>query len=200
MDMYEGVGRGPANSVNFITAHDGFTLYDLVAYNEKHNDANGEGNRDGIDDNLSWNCGVEGPTDDPGINVVPRTGRSRTSPRSSSSRRACRCSSPATRSAARSTATTTPTARTTSSRWFDWTLVEKNADLFRFFKQMIGLRRRHASLRRRSFLDRRPQPARRRGHPLARPRARPAALGRRRLARARLHARRARTRSSPTCT
>ena len=70
MDMYEGGGRSPANSVNFITAHDGFTLYDLVAYNEKHNEANGEGNRDGIDDNLSWNCGVEGPTDDPDVNAL----------------------------------------------------------------------------------------------------------------------------------
>ena len=72
MDMYEGGGRGPANSVNFITAHDGFTLYDLVAYNDKHNDANGEGNRDGVDDNLSWNCGAEGETDDPGVNCAPR--------------------------------------------------------------------------------------------------------------------------------
>ena len=68
--MYEGGGRSPANSVNFITAHDGFTLYDLVAYNEKHNDANGEGNRDGIDDNLSWNCGAEGETDDPDVNAL----------------------------------------------------------------------------------------------------------------------------------
>ena len=54
-------------SINFMTAHDGFTLHDLVSYNEKHNEANGEDNRDGTDDNLSWNCGVEGPTDDPDI-------------------------------------------------------------------------------------------------------------------------------------
>ena len=72
--MYEGGGRGPANSVNFITAHDGFTLYDLVAYNEKHNEANGEGNRDGIDDNLSWNCGVEGADRRPGRQRAPRSG------------------------------------------------------------------------------------------------------------------------------
>src|SRR4029078_7633434 len=70
MDMYEGSGRGPANSVNFITAHDVCTLSDLVAYNEKHNDANGEGNRDEIDDNLSWNCGAEGDTDDAGVNAL----------------------------------------------------------------------------------------------------------------------------------
>src|SRR5262249_31001769 len=54
-------------SVNFITAHDGFTLNDLVSYNDKHNEANGEDNRDGTDNNLSWNCGAEGPTDDPAI-------------------------------------------------------------------------------------------------------------------------------------
>jgi glycogen operon protein len=66
-DLYEYDGRRPFASINFITAHDGFTLRDLVSYNEKHNDANGEGNRDGTDDNRSWNCGVEGPSDDPQV-------------------------------------------------------------------------------------------------------------------------------------
>ncbi len=66
-DLYERSGRRPYASINFITAHDGFTLTDLVSYNEKHNDANGEENRDGHNDNLSWNCGVEGPTSDPAI-------------------------------------------------------------------------------------------------------------------------------------
>lgn len=63
-DLYAGNSRRPFASINFITAHDGFTLRDLVSYNEKHNQANGEDNRDGTDDNRSWNCGVEGPTDD----------------------------------------------------------------------------------------------------------------------------------------
>jgi glycogen operon protein len=66
-DLYERDGRRPFASINFITAHDGFTLRDLVSYNEKHNEANGENNQDGTDDNRSWNCGVEGPTDDPAI-------------------------------------------------------------------------------------------------------------------------------------
>ena len=66
-DLYESDGRHPSASINFITAHDGFTLADLVSYNEKHNEANLEDNRDGTDDNRSWNCGVEGPTDDPEI-------------------------------------------------------------------------------------------------------------------------------------
>src|SRR5690606_5991594 len=66
-DLYEHSGRRPVASIDFVTAHDGFTLRDLVSYNEKHNEANGEDNRDGADDNCSWNCGVEGPTDDPTV-------------------------------------------------------------------------------------------------------------------------------------
>jgi isoamylase len=66
-DLYASDGRHPVASVNFVTCHDGFTLADLVSYDAKHNEANGEGNRDGTDDNRSWNCGAEGPTDDAGI-------------------------------------------------------------------------------------------------------------------------------------
>ncbi|MEX0937825.1 MAG: glycogen debranching protein GlgX [Pirellulales bacterium] len=69
-DLYELSGRRPHASINFITCHDGFTLRDLVSYDHKHNEANGEGNRDGADDNDSWNCGAEGPTDDPEINKL----------------------------------------------------------------------------------------------------------------------------------
>jgi len=66
-DLYEQSGRRPYASINFITCHDGFTLHDLVSYNDKHNEANGEENRDGSNDNVSWNCSAEGPTDDPAI-------------------------------------------------------------------------------------------------------------------------------------
>jgi isoamylase len=69
-DLYQEDGRSPYASINFVTAHDGFTLRDLVSYNEKHNDANKEGNRDGTDDNRSWNHGVEGSTDDPAVNAL----------------------------------------------------------------------------------------------------------------------------------
>jgi glycogen operon protein len=152
MDMYEGSGRGPANSVNFITAHDGFTLYDLVAYNEKHNEANGEGNRDGVDENLSWNCGVEGPTDDPPVNALRRRQLKNFATilfvaqgvpmfvagdevgRTQRGNNNAYC-------------------QDNEISWFDWALLEENAELFRFFRQMIALRRRHASLRRRSFLS-----------------------------------------------
>src|ERR1700722_11969660 len=66
-DLFQPTGKRPYASINFVTSHDGFTLNDLVSYNEKHNEANGEGNRDGDNNNRSWNCGAEGPTDDPNI-------------------------------------------------------------------------------------------------------------------------------------
>ena len=71
-DLFNKRGRKPWASVNMITAHDGFTLNDLVSYNDKHNEANGENNADGNSNNLSWNCGVEGPTDDPKIKQAER--------------------------------------------------------------------------------------------------------------------------------
>ena len=75
-DLYEHTARRPVASINFVTAHDGFTMLDLVSYNEKHNDANGEDNNDGESDNRSWNCGAEGPTDDPTVNAL-RAGQQR---------------------------------------------------------------------------------------------------------------------------
>src|ERR1700680_142900 len=74
-DLYQTTGRRPYASINFITAHDGFTLNDLVSYNDKHNEANGEENRDGDSNNNSWNCGIEGPTDDPQVNTLRRRQR-----------------------------------------------------------------------------------------------------------------------------
>jgi glycogen operon protein len=66
-DIYQKEEREPEQSINFVTCHDGFTLNDLISFDSKHNEANGEGNRDGTDHNLSWNCGVEGPTEDPEV-------------------------------------------------------------------------------------------------------------------------------------
>jgi glycogen operon protein len=71
-DLYQGNGRSPFASINFVTSHDGFTLADLTSYNDKHNEANGEGGHDGTDDNRSWNCGVEGPSDDPAVQELRR--------------------------------------------------------------------------------------------------------------------------------
>jgi glycogen operon protein len=69
-DLFNALGRRPAASINFVTAHDGFTLHDLVSYNDKHNEANGENNEDGTSDNRSWNCGAEGPTTDAAVNTL----------------------------------------------------------------------------------------------------------------------------------
>src|SRR5262249_29337179 len=69
-DIYEHKQREAEHSINFVTCHDGFTLNDLVSYDRQHNEATGENNRDGADDNASWNCGVEGPTDDPGVEAL----------------------------------------------------------------------------------------------------------------------------------
>jgi isoamylase len=112
-DLYGRGGRRPYASINFVTAHDGFTLQDLVAYNEKHNEANGEENRDGHDHNLSWNWGAEGPTDDAAVRAL-RERQTRNFIATLLLSPASPCSAAGTRSAGPSTATTTPTARTTS--------------------------------------------------------------------------------------
>jgi isoamylase len=109
-DLYEATGRRPFASINFVTCHDGFTLADLVSYNEKHNEANAEDGRDGTDDNRSWNCGVEGPTDDPDTLALRRQQvRNFLTTLFLSESRCCWV---ATSWAEPSRATTTPTART----------------------------------------------------------------------------------------
>jgi glycogen operon protein len=76
-EIYRHKEREAEQSINFVTCHDGFTLNDVVSYNHKHNAANGEDNRDGANDNRSWNCGVEGPTDDPGKEKARKRGQGR---------------------------------------------------------------------------------------------------------------------------
>jgi glycogen operon protein len=143
-DLYR--ERGPSASVNFVTCHDGFTLWDLVSYDDKHNEANGEANRDGANDNYSWNCGVEGPTDDPQMlalrrrqvkNALTILFVSQGTPmllmgdevgRTQEGNNNAYChDSPLT--------------------WMDWTLKDKNAELFRFCRLMIAFRKRHPCLR-----------------------------------------------------
>ena len=113
-DLYQSDGRKPSASINFITCHDGFTLQDLVSYNEKHNEANGEDNQDGANDNNSWNCGVEGPTDDPAINAL-RGQQKRNLITTLLLSQGVPCSWAGTSSVIRSRGTTTHTARITSS-------------------------------------------------------------------------------------
>ncbi len=151
-DLYQHERHTPLNSINFVACHDGFTLYDLTAYNEKHNEANGEGNRDGIDDNLSWNSGVEGDTGDPEVLAfrkrriknfaailllsqgVPMILMGDEVGKSQRGNNNAYC-------------------QDNELAWFDWELVEKNVDLFRFFKEMIAFRKANAALRRGAFFD-----------------------------------------------
>jgi isoamylase len=140
------------NTVNFVTCHDGFTLSDLVTFNQKHNDANGEGNRDGISDNLSWNCGAEGDSDDPNIDSLRKRQvrnfmtillLSRGIPIFVAGDERFRSQK----------ATTTHIARTTRSVGFDWTLVSKDSELLRC-RGMIRFRKMHAAVRRGQFFNR----------------------------------------------
>jgi isoamylase len=142
-DLYG--ARGPAASVNFITAHDGFTLHDLYAYNEKHNEANGEDSRDGERDNHSWNCGHEGPTDDPEVRAlrarqtrnallilltshgVPMLTAGDEMGRSQQGNNNAYCHD--------------------ELSWLDWCLAQENADLIRFTARLIAFRRAHPALR-----------------------------------------------------
>ncbi|OBH58654.1 glycogen debranching protein GlgX [Mycobacterium sp. E2479] len=151
-DLYEATGRRPSASINFVTAHDGFTLADLVSYNEKHNMANGEDNRDGESHNRSWNCGVEGPTDDPDITEL-------------------RCRQMRNFWATLMLSQGTPMiahgdefGRTQNGNnnvycqdselsWMDWSLVDKNADLLAFARKVSTLRKRHPVFRRRRFFE-----------------------------------------------
>ncbi|URD52581.1 glycogen debranching protein GlgX [Chroococcidiopsis sp. CCNUC1] len=153
-DLYQASGHLPINSVNFITCHDGFTLSDLVSYNDKHNEANGEGNRDGINDNLSWNCGVEGETEDREIDALRR--------RQIKNFAAILLLSQGVPmivagDEVRRTQQGNNNAYCQDSEisWFDWSLVEKNADIFRFFKLAIEFRKCYcqSALRRSQFFS-----------------------------------------------
>jgi isoamylase len=154
-DLYQDDGRRPFASINFVTAHDGFTLNDLVSYNDKHNEANGEDNRDGADDNRSWNCGVEGPTDDEQVrelrarqarNMLATTLLSQGTPmllhgdeigRTQHGNNNAYC-------------------QDTELSWVDWELAEEHGGLKAFTAALTKLRREHPVFRRRRFFAGRP--------------------------------------------
>ncbi|MDE3135056.1 MAG: glycogen debranching protein GlgX [Acidobacteriota bacterium] len=149
-DLYEASGKTPACSVNFITAHDGFTLNDLVSYSRKHNEANGEDNRDGTDVNDSDNCGVEGPSDDPAVeslrerlikNFLLTLFVSRGIPmllggdefrRTQDGNNNAYC-------------------QDNETSWYDWSLIERHQEIHRFARAMIAFRHAHPVLRREVF-------------------------------------------------
>jgi glycogen operon protein len=158
-DLYEPQGKLPINSINFVTCHDGFTLYDLVSYNEKHNEANGEDNRDGTSENFSWNCGQEGETKDPQILSLRRRQAknfmgilllSQGVPMLLAGDEVLRSQR----------GNNNAYCHDNELSWFDWTLTEDNQDMFRFVKEMIAFRKRHACLRRKRFLRGVRQPGR----------------------------------------
>jgi isoamylase len=154
-DLYQDDGRKPHASINFVTAHDGFTLRDLVSYNEKHNEANGENNQDGANDNESWNCGAEGPTDDPKVNAlrakqqrnmlatlllslgVPMilAGDERNHSQQGNNNTYC---------------------QDNELTWLDWQANDEGWALHQFTKQLIALRKQHRVFRRDSFFAGRP--------------------------------------------
>ena len=145
-DLYDPAYRGGNASINFLTCHDGFTLYDLYSYNQKHNEANGWGNTDGADDNNSWNCGVEGETDDPAILAL----------RKRLMKNACAvllCSrgTPMFLSGDEFADTrygnNNPYCQDNLISWLDWSLLKKNKDLFDFFQYMILFRKDHPVIR-----------------------------------------------------
>jgi glycogen operon protein len=155
-DLYEHTGRRPLASINFVTAHDGFTLTDLVSYNDKHNEANGEGNRDGESFNRSWNCGAEGPTDDPDITTlrerqrrnilttlllsqgVPMVAHGDELGRTQLGNNNVYC-------------------QDNELAWVDWDLDDPREDLLEFTRALIRLRRAHPVFRRRRFFAGRPE-------------------------------------------
>jgi isoamylase len=154
-DLYETSGRRPYNSVNFVTAHDGFTLRDLVSYNEKHNAANGEDNHDGESFNRSWNCGVEGPTDDAEVlecrarqqrNFLATLFLSQGVPMLLGGDEMGRTQH----------GNNNAYCQDNDVSWFDWSLVEKNQDLVSLASWLVQLRREHPVFRQpRWFLDQR---------------------------------------------
>ncbi|MCI0701522.1 MAG: glycogen debranching protein GlgX [Planctomycetia bacterium] len=149
-DLYQWSGRLPRHSVNFVTAHDGFTLCDLVSYNKKHNEANGEGNRDGSDANYSWNCGVEGETSNPAVlalrlrqakNMMTTLMLSQGVPMILAGDEFLRTQK----------GNNNAWCQDNDISWLNWNLAEENKEFLRFVRELIHLRKRHPALRRRRF-------------------------------------------------
>jgi glycogen operon protein len=151
-DLYASSGRRPYASVNFVTAHDGFTLHDLVSYNEKHNEANGEEGRDGHNNNLSWNCGVEGPTDDPAITALrARQKRNFLATLLLSQGVPMLLAGDGVGRTQRGN--NNAYCQDNEISWVDWDLSFEDLRLFAFVQRVIALRKAHPVFRRRSFFQ-----------------------------------------------
>ena len=147
-DLYS--NRSAEASINFITCHDGFTLYDLVSYNDKHNEANGEDNRDGANDNNSWNCGEEGPTDNEEVLALRRRQiknaaalmlLSRGIPMILAGDEFCNSQG----------GNNNAYCQDNLISWLDWSNLDEHPSVFNFFKTIIAFRKKHPVLRRKEF-------------------------------------------------
>jgi len=154
-DLYGHSGRRPYASINFVTAHDGFTLQDLVSYNEKHNQANGEDNRDGNNNNLSWNCGVEGPTDNPDI-VALRAKQKRNLLATLLLSQGVPMLYAGDAIGHSQQGNNNAYCQDNPISWLDWNPEHLDRDLLAFVRRMIYLRKTHPVFRRRRFFQGRP--------------------------------------------
>ena len=154
-DLYAHSGRRPYASINFVTAHDGFTLQDLVSYNEKHNETNGENNRDGNNNNLSWNCGAEGPTDNSDIQAL-RAKQKRNLLATLLLSQGVPMLYAGDASGHTQMGNNNAYCQDNQTSWLNWELRPQDRDLLAFVQRMINLRKRHAALRRRHFFQGRP--------------------------------------------
>ncbi len=150
-DLYQRGGRLPRHSLNFLTCHDGFTLWDLVSYDQKHNQANGEDGRDGTDDNRSWNSGHEGPTDDPAITEL-RVRRAKGLMATLLLSQGVPMLLAGDEFLRTQHGNNNAWCQDNAISWVDWTLADRQADFLRFTRELIGLRRQHPVFRRRRFL------------------------------------------------
>jgi glycogen operon protein len=149
-DLYRASGRAPSASINFITAHDGFTLRDLVSYNNKHNEANLEDNGDGSNDNVSWNCGVEGPTDDAAI-LRLRARQSRNLLATLLLSQGVPMLTAGDEIGRTQLGNNNAYCQDNPFSWLDWTIDDARAQMLAFVRRVLALRRAHPTFRRRHF-------------------------------------------------
>jgi len=151
-DLYETSARRPVASINFVTCHDGFTLADLVSYNTKHNEANGDRNADGSNDNRSWNCGTEGPTDDPAISEL-RNRQTRNFLATLLLSQGVPMLLAGDELGRTQQGNNNAYCQDNEVSWVDWEAAGKHADLLEFTRDLIALRRDHPVFRRRRFFS-----------------------------------------------
>jgi isoamylase len=149
-DLYQDDGRHPSASINFVTAHDGFTMADLVSYDHKHNEANGEDNRDGTDDNRSWNHGAEGPNDDPGIRAL-RARQVRNMLATLLLSQGVPMILGGDESGRTQHGNNNAYCQDNEISWLDWDLDDERRSLLEFSRRLIALRAAHPVFRRRHF-------------------------------------------------